>query len=90
MSSLSVSASVIAGTSSTATSSKLVQIANGEYTAASVSADPTDANKLALVKEKDGNYGTQAPSSVASGSSASAQSSTGVQAALSNLTLGGA
>ena len=90
MSSLSVSVSVIAGaTSTTTTASKLVQMANGEYTAASVTADPTDAAKLGLTKEKDGNYGTQS-TQVAAGPSASTQSSNGVQAALTTLTLGGA
>ena len=57
MSSLSVAASLIAGTSSTT--------------------------------QKDGNYGTQAPT-VSASSSASTQSSSGVQAALTTLTLGGA
>jgi len=36
-------------------------LANGEYTAASVESDQTDALKLGLVKEKDGNYGTTQP-----------------------------
>ena len=67
-----------------------MQLADGEYTAASVTADPTDAAKLGLVKEKDGNYGTSAPTQVASGSSASAQSSNGAQSALTTLILGGA
>ena len=64
-------------------------MSNGEYTAASVTADPTDAAKLGLTKEKDGNYGTQA-APVAASSSASTQSSAGVQAALTTLSLGGA
>ena len=64
-------------------------MADGEYTAASVAQDPTDAAKLGLVKEKDGNYGTSAPSQVQASSSASSSSSSGVQAALSTLTLGG-
>jgi hypothetical protein len=38
-----------------------VKLANGEYTAASVSSDQKDALKLGLVEEKDGNYGTTSP-----------------------------
>lgn len=68
---------------------KLVRLANGEYTAASVSADQSDASKLGLVKEKDGNYGTKS-SSLSAGMSAAAQASSGVQAALTSLKLGGA
>ena len=44
-----------------AAGSKLVKMANGEYTAASVKSDQEDALKLGLVKEKDGNYGTTQP-----------------------------
>ena len=62
-------------------------MANGEYTAASVQSDPTDAAKLALVKEKDGNYGTTPPTSPAQ--TPATQSSPGVQAALTSLKLGG-
>jgi hypothetical protein len=69
-------------------SAHLVKLGNGEYTAASVRADPTDATKLALVKEKDGNYGTSPPS-VASSGNAATQSSSNVQAALSSFKLGG-
>jgi hypothetical protein len=67
---------------------QLVKMANGEYTAASVLADPTDASKLALVKEKDGNYGTSPPPVAPSGNAAT-QSSANVQAALTSLKLGG-
>ena len=73
---------------STTSTSKLVQLANGEYTAASVSADQTDATKLGLIKEKDGNYGTKSASLTAASSTAS-QTSTGVQSALLALKLGG-
>ena len=83
ISSLSTSPTIAA-----TSTSKLVELANGEYTAASVSVDPTDATKLGLVKENDGNFGTQAPVA-ASSPSAAEQSSSGVQAALLNLTLGG-
>ena len=62
---------------------QLVKLANGEYTAASVAADPKDATNLGLVREKDGNYGTAAAASAAT------QSAPAVQAALTDLTLGG-
>ena len=87
--SVSASVSVISSVSTTSSASALVKMANGEYTAASVTADPTDAAKLGLIKEKDGNYGTQS-TQVAAGASAPTQSSAGVQAALTTLTLGGA
>ena len=76
--------SIAAATAAPATA-KLVQLANGEYTAASVAKDPTDAAKLGLTREKDGNYGTQA----ATFTTAAATSSSGTQAALTTLTLGG-
>jgi hypothetical protein len=80
--------SISTSMSSTATStSQLVKLANGEYTAASVAKDPTDATKLGLMREKDGNYGTQSPSQVAT--SAASASSSNVQAALTTLKLGG-
>jgi hypothetical protein len=82
-----MSVSALPASTSTSTA-KLVELANGEYTAASVSADPTDAAKLGLVKEKDGNYGV-ATAPAASGGTAAAQSSSGVLAALASLTLGG-
>ena len=41
-----------------ATASALVKLIDGQYTAASVQADPKDAARLNLVKMKDGNYGT--------------------------------
>jgi hypothetical protein len=65
----------------------LVKLANGEYTASSVDADPRAAIKLDLVKEKDGNYGTTPPAP--SGSAATAQSSSNVLTSLTSLTLGG-
>jgi len=57
--------------SSATTTSHLIRLASGEYTAASVAEDPKDALKLALVKEKDGNYETApaAPDAVTSHSS---------------------
>ena len=64
-------------------SPQLVRLANGEYTAASVTADPKDASKLGLRKEHDGNYGTKPPAS------ASAQSSPKVQSMLTSMNLGG-
>ncbi len=74
-------------TSSTTTVS-LVKLSNGEYTAASVSADQKAANALGLSKEADGNYGTANPSAASSGSP-SAQSSSSVLSALASLKLGG-
>jgi hypothetical protein len=70
-----------------ASSPALVKLANGEYTAASVVADPTAAAKLDLVKEKDGNYGTTPPAPTSN--VAAAQSSSTVQAGLPSLKLGG-
>jgi hypothetical protein len=64
-----------------------VKMASGEYTAASVGADPTDATKLDLVKETDGNYGTTPP--VPTGGAAAVQSSSTVLASLASLKLGG-
>ncbi len=40
-----------------AAAAQLVRLPDGEYTQASVFCDPTEASKLALVKEADGNYG---------------------------------
>jgi hypothetical protein len=65
------------------TSSQLVKLANGEYTAASVTADPKDATKLGLVKEKDGNYGTTPPAAT------NPKSSTAVLSSLATMKLGG-
>ena len=79
--------SALSATTST-TSVKLVALANGEYTAGSVASDPTDASRLWLVKEKDGNYGVAAPA-VAAASTAAAQSASGVLAALASLKFGG-
>ena len=69
---------------SSATAAQLVKLANGEYTAASVAADPKDATKLNLIKEADGNYGTKPPAPVEAKTSASALST------LTTLQLGGA
>ena len=87
--SLSTTASMMLASSSTTSVNSLAKMGNGEYTAASVAADPTDANKLGLVKEKDGNYGTSAPAQVEPSSSSSAVSNN-TQSALSGLVLGGA
>ena len=70
-------------------STGLVQTGNGEYTAASVTADQKDALALGLVKQKDGNYAAKAVDGDSAPKSAAATSSAGVQAALSGLTLGG-
>jgi hypothetical protein len=69
-----------------AAGSQLVKLANGEYSAASVTADPKDATKLGLVKEQDGNYGTTPPAP----SSANAKSSSSVLSTLTSMNLGGA
>lgn len=74
----------ITALSSASATAQLVKLATGEYTAASVAADPKDAIKLGLVREKDGNYGATPPAS------ASSQSSTAVLSTLASLNLGGA
>jgi hypothetical protein len=79
--------SIAALTSTGASSSTLVKLGNGEYTAASVDNDQKDALKLGLVKEKDGNYGTT--SSVPTGSAGSAQRSSTVLTSLTSLKIGG-
>lgn len=66
----------------------LVKLANGEYTASSVAADPAAAAKLGLVREKDGNYGA-ATALPPPGGPTTAQSSSAVLASLASLTLGG-
>ena len=70
-----------------AATAKLVKLLNGEYTVSSVVADPTDAIRLGLVKEADGNYGLPAPGH--SGGAASAQLSSTVLARLDLLKRGG-
>ena len=87
MTTISTAASVITSASTTSTST-LVKMANGEYTAASVATDQADATKLGLVREKDGNYGTASPK-VAASAPAAAQASSSVQSVLTTLTLGG-
>ena len=69
--------------SSASSTPQLVKLANGEYSAASVTADPKDATKLNLVKEQDGNYGTTPPAPV------EAKSSPDTLATLLTLSLGG-
>jgi hypothetical protein len=65
----------------------LIKLTSGEYTAASVAADPKDAARLWLVKQQDDNYGTT--TSAPSGGSPEAQSSSGVMGGLDSLRLGG-
>lgn len=67
--------------------SALIKLTSGEYTAASVAADPKDATRLWLVKQQDGNYG--AATSYPSTGSPEAQSSSGVMGSLDSLSLGG-
>ena len=71
----------------TTTSASLVKLANGEYTAASVTADQKDALRLGLVLQKDGNYGTSPPAPT--DGAGVAQSTSNVLASLSSLKLGG-
>jgi hypothetical protein len=75
----------VTAVSSGTASSQLVKLPSGEYTAASVTADPKDATKLGLVKEKDGNYGTTPPAAVNS----DAKSSPAVLSSLTTMKLGG-
>jgi hypothetical protein len=74
----------VSAVGSSAASAQLIKLANGEYSAASVAADPKDATLLRLVKQSDGNYGVSPPTS------ASAKSSSGVLAGLGGMRLGGA
>jgi hypothetical protein len=67
--------------------SSLIKLTSGEYTVASVVADPKDAARLWLVKQQDGNYG--ASTSAIAGGSPEAQSSSGVMGSLDSLRLGG-
>jgi hypothetical protein len=71
----------------TDTAAQLVKLPNGEYTRASVFCAPTEAAKLALVKEPDGNYGRPPPPPPAI--SPPAQSSSPVLDRLESLKLGG-
>ena len=64
----------------------LVRTVFGEYTAASVAADPLDAGRLSLVRQDDGNYGLPA---FAVGGPALSRSSRFVQSAVINLAVGG-
>jgi hypothetical protein len=73
--------------SASASAATLVKLTTGEYTAASVSADPKDAARLWLVKQADGNYGATTPAPI--GGSAPAQSSSSVMTTLDSLRLGG-
>ena len=81
-----MSVSALPASTASSTPAQLVKLANGEYTAASVDADPTAAIKLDLIKEKDGNYGTTPP---APAGPAAAQSSSAVLTSLASLALGG-
>jgi len=76
----------VAAVTSGAPSAQLVKLGNGEYTAASVTADAKDATKLDLVKEQDGNYGTTPPTA----SPPDAKSSANVLSTLGSIKLGGA
>jgi hypothetical protein len=71
--------------SSNSIPAQLTKLASGEFTAASVIADPKDAIRLALVREKDGNYVT-APVAPDAGSS---HSSPRVLFTLPSLKMGG-
>lgn len=64
----------------------LSKLGNGEYTAASVSADPKDAIAQGLSKQADGNYGT---ANAAAAAGPAARSAPAVQDALNTLKLGG-
>jgi hypothetical protein len=66
----------------------LYKQANGEYLAGDVASDYSAATKLGLVRLPDGNYGSLL-SAILAPASAAANSSSGVQSALSNLVLGG-
>jgi hypothetical protein len=73
----------------TDTAAQLVRLPDGEYTHASVLSDPTEAARLALVKEPDGNYGRPPAPPLPPAISPSAQSSSPVLATLESLKLGG-
>jgi hypothetical protein len=75
----------VSAVGSGAASAQLVRLTNGEYTAASVQANLTDATKLGLVKQADGNYGTTPPPAPSD-----ARSSPSVLSALTAIRLGGA
>ena len=82
-----MSISALQGSANAATS-KLVKLVNGEYSAASVNADPADAAKLGLTKERDGNYGAMPPLPTLGGAAVAKSSST-VLASLDALKMGG-
>ncbi len=75
----------VTAVSSGTTSARLVKLGDGEYTAASVAADPKDATALGLVKEKDGNYGASAPAPAA----AASKTTSNVLSTLTTMKLGG-
>ncbi|MCW6512334.1 hypothetical protein [Lichenifustis flavocetrariae] len=80
----------LTSTVTAATTVKTLQKTAGrEYTAASVADDQTDAQKLGLVKQKDGNYAAASANGVTSTGTAATTSSSAVQAALTSLTLAG-
>ena len=89
MSLSSITSRVVPNASATAVAAKsLLKLANGEYSAASVVTDPSDAVKLNLIRARDGNYASLLFSGIVP-ASATANSSAGVQSALSSLVLGG-
>ena len=65
----------------------LIKLITGEYTAASVVADPKDASRLWLVKQQDGNYGTTSPARLSG--LVTGQISQTVLASLDSLRFGG-
>ena len=87
---MSVSINSVSGNSPVINALALAKLGNGEYSAGSVAANPVDAAKLALMKLRDGNYGTLlSASAMGLSSGASSSSSFGVQSALTNLVRGG-
>ena len=92
VSATSMSAKSVSATSVSAAANALAlfKMANGEYSASSVATDPIGAQKLQLMRLGDGNYGPLAVFAPSAFMAAPAfRVSTGVQAALHGLTLGG-
>jgi hypothetical protein len=85
---MSLSTLSSAAASSVVNAMVLYKQANGEYSAGDVASDYSAATKLGLVKLPDGNYGSLL-SAILAPTSAAANSSSGIQSALSNLVLGG-
>ncbi|MBE7220824.1 MAG: hypothetical protein INR64_20340 [Caulobacteraceae bacterium] len=67
----------------------LIRVLADEYTPGSVAADPSDAERLGLVKAGDGNYATPPLGALAVLAATAARGSTGVQAGLYGLRFGG-